>query len=57
MRLLLVESVRFRQVHTSNYLYEDFDELKREDFDELQGKFGIKIIEEFLENIRRDLGL
>jgi hypothetical protein len=40
-----------------NYLYEDFDELKKEDFDELQGKFGIKIIEEFLENIRRDLGL
>jgi hypothetical protein len=39
------------------YLYEHFDELKKEDFDELEGKFGIKIIEEFLENIRKDLGL
>jgi hypothetical protein len=40
-----------------NYLFDEFDELKKEDFEELQGKFGIKIIEEFLENIRRDLEL
>jgi len=31
------------------------DELKKKDFDELHGNFGIKIIEEFLENTIRDL--
>jgi hypothetical protein len=58
LKLDSIEDIKnYFEYHIFSTLYEEFDELKKEDFDELQGKFGIIIIEEFLENIRRDLGL